>query len=139
MHQCILGQGGANDSTSILPSCPAARRSWLGHLLCRPAGNLARQEYAGSHLFSRNPVIVVSKTGKEPQQADCQCQGGICRIASRHLQAHLVDGTDHNEFHPPFCQRQPIPNPTSEEQNFDLAKLIFIRVWYVYADQINLI
>ena len=29
--------------------------------------------------------------------------------------------------------------PTSEEQNFDLAKLIFIRVWYVYADQINLI
>jgi len=28
---------------------------------------------------------------------------------------------------------------TSEEQNFDLAKLIFIRVWYVYADQINLI
>ncbi len=30
-------------------------------------------------------------------------------------------------------------NKTSEEQNFDLAKLIFIRVWYVYADQINLI
>ena len=28
---------------------------------------------------------------------------------------------------------------SSEEQNFDLAKLIFIRVWYVYADQINLI
>ena len=28
---------------------------------------------------------------------------------------------------------------TSEEQNIDLAKLIFIRVWYVYADPINLI
>ena len=26
---------------------------------------------------------------------------------------------------------------TSEEQNIDLAKLIFIRVWYVYADPIN--
>ena len=28
---------------------------------------------------------------------------------------------------------------TSEEQNFDLAKLIFIRVWYVHADPINFI
>jgi hypothetical protein len=28
---------------------------------------------------------------------------------------------------------------TSEEQNFDLAKLISIRVWYVHADQINFI
>ena len=28
---------------------------------------------------------------------------------------------------------------TSERPNIDLAKLIFIRVWYVYADQINLI
>ncbi len=28
---------------------------------------------------------------------------------------------------------------SSEEQNFDLAKLIFIRVWYVHADQINFI
>jgi hypothetical protein len=27
----------------------------------------------------------------------------------------------------------------SEEQNFDLAKLIFIRVWYVHADLINFI
>jgi hypothetical protein len=28
---------------------------------------------------------------------------------------------------------------SSEEQNFDLAKLIFIRVWYVHADPINFI
>ena len=28
---------------------------------------------------------------------------------------------------------------TSEEQNFDLAKLISIRVWYMHADQINFI
>jgi hypothetical protein len=28
---------------------------------------------------------------------------------------------------------------TSEEQNFDLAKLIFIRVRYVHADPINFI
>ncbi len=30
------------------------------------------------------------------------------------------------------------PSP-SEEKNFDLAKLIFIRVWYVQSDQINFI
>ncbi len=33
----------------------------------------------------------------------------------------------------------PPQQPPSEEQNFDLAKLISIRVWYVHADQINFI
>ncbi len=35
--------------------------------------------------------------------------------------------------------RIPIGLTSSEEQNFDLAKLIFIRVRYVHADPINFI
>ncbi len=40
--------------------------------------------------------------------------------------------------HPFSCQENEAQG-TSEEQNFDLTKLISIRVWYVHADPINLI
>jgi hypothetical protein len=36
-----------------------------------------------------------------------------------------------------FSRQVAVKLGTSEEQNIDLAKLIFIRVWYVYADPIN--
>ncbi len=45
---------------------------WDIDFIAQPA-KLARHKYTGSCLFLRNSIVAVSETGKEPQQADCQC------------------------------------------------------------------
>ncbi len=61
-------------------SCPDSRQSWLGHQLCHPAGELARHKYSGSHLFSANSVVAVSKTGTESQQAIANVEEAYAKL-----------------------------------------------------------